>query len=687
MAPITAIVTTFNEEGNIGECLDSLKFADEILVVDSFSTDGTVRVAREKGATVLEHEYVSPSAQKNWAIPQAKHEWVLILDADERVPADLAQEIARAVSAPDCDGYWIKRRNFFLGREIRHSGWQNDWVLRLFRRDQGRYEERQIHERMVVEGKVGRLRGRLLHYSYRSMEDYWRKLERYADWNAREMLRRGKRVSRLYAAVHPPLRFLKAYLLQAGFLDGRAGLTVSLLSARYAAAKDARVREMWREMRTGEAAPEGKPRARWLVISHAANISGEACSHHIDDRLPHLRGAGVEVEMITSICGPRPPGWGNRWHRVPSLLPSGYQFEVRQITKSMRQPWRSLLRLLLVLPVYPLYAAEKYTLGLYSTFGWWMSAALAGLWYTGRRRPDLIYSTGGAVSAHVAAMVVSRLRGIPWIAELQDPLIHQGVGRGAVGRRIIAWLERMIHTHAGGVVYVTRTACERAAARTGGRSPCVAIYPGAELYLPPKTGDPEKLLLAHLGTLDKWRSPRTLLEAMKRLAERRPEARDHLRLALVGRMGRSVKEMVASFPFPDMVDRRDKVPRAEARALATRADVLVVIQHALPVSEETIPSKTYEYLAGGRAVLGLVYRNRELAEMLTTAGHAAVEVDDAAGIEAALEELYERWRRGELSAGPSTCYTTASAATELVSFARRVCGGREAALRAGGEKE
>lgn len=682
MAPLTAIVTTFNEEENIGECLDSLRFADEILVVDSFSTDDTVRVARERGATVLEHEYVSPAAQKNWAIPQATHEWVLILDADERVPPELAEEIARTISSPDADGYWICRRNFFLGREIRHSGWQNDWVLRLFRRNKGRYIERQIHERMVVEGKVNRLRGRLLHYSYRSMEDYWRKLERYADWNAREMLRQGKRVSRLYAAVHPLLRFLKAYLLQAGFLDGRAGLTVSWLTAKYAAAKDARVRAMWEQRAREEAGRE-----RWLVFSHAANISGEACSHHIDDRLPHLRAAGVEVEMITSICGPRPPGWGNRWHRVPSLLPSGYQFEVRQITRSMGQPWRALLRLALILPVYPLYAAEKHSLRMYSTFGWWMSAALAGLWYTWRRRPHLIYSTGGAVSAHVAAMVVARLRGLPWIAEMQDPVIFQGVGRGAIGRWIIARLERMFHTHASGLVYVTRTARDRAVARTGGRRPCVAIYPGADLSLPPRAGDSATLLLAHVGTLDKTRNPRTLLEALRRLAERRPEVRDDLRLALVGAAGKGVKQMAASFPYPEMVERVDKVPRAEAMAVMARADVLVVIQHATSVSEETIPSKTYEYLASGRPVLGLVYRNAELAEMLAQGGHVAVEVDDAAGIEAALEGLYDRWRRGELSAEPRSCYTTASAAAELLAFSRRVRGQADRRANNEGDRE
>jgi glycosyltransferase involved in cell wall biosynthesis len=248
---LTAIVTTLNEAQNIADCLDSLAFAQEVLVIDSFSTDGTVDVARSHGARVIQHEYRSPADQKNWAIPQAANEWVLILDADERVPESLAAEIGEAVRAASRDGYQIKRRNFFLGREIGHSGWQNDWVLRLFRRDKGRYLERQIHERLVVDGEIGRLRERLLHYSYRSMDDYWKKLERYARWNAAEARKRGVRVSTPYMLLHPALRFLKAYLLQGGILDGKTGLVVCLLTALYAAAKDVHIWEMQNKGESG----------------------------------------------------------------------------------------------------------------------------------------------------------------------------------------------------------------------------------------------------------------------------------------------------------------------------------------------------------------------------------------------------------------------------------------------------
>jgi glycosyltransferase involved in cell wall biosynthesis len=288
------VVLTLNEEESIGECLAALAFAEEVLVVDSFSSDRTCEVARERGARVLQHQYLSPAAQRNWAIAQAEHEWVLMVDADEVVTEELAEEIrevtgtgasearcgysqteteklgessARARSLArlrrtrddrrrgpgDLAGYEMRRRNYFLGHEIRHCGWQNDWVMRLFRRELGHCPERQIHEQVKVEGPVGRLRGRLVHRSYRSMDDYWRRLGRYAEWNAREARGRGARVSLPRLMLHPPLRFLKAYLLQGGFLDGGPGLMVCLLTAVYAAAKDASI---WAQQQR-----EGGPKA------------------------------------------------------------------------------------------------------------------------------------------------------------------------------------------------------------------------------------------------------------------------------------------------------------------------------------------------------------------------------------------------------------------------------------------
>jgi glycosyltransferase involved in cell wall biosynthesis len=165
-AQLTAIVTSFNEEKNIADCLASLGFADELILVDSFSTDRTVEIARPLVTRVLQHEYVSPAAQKNWAIPQATHPWVLILDADERVTKELQAEVNELLRAPDFDGYWIRRRNFFWGREIKHGSWRTDKVLRLFRRDKGRYRDKRVHEEIELPTTAGWCREPLLHYSY-----------------------------------------------------------------------------------------------------------------------------------------------------------------------------------------------------------------------------------------------------------------------------------------------------------------------------------------------------------------------------------------------------------------------------------------------------------------------------------------------------------------------------------------
>jgi glycosyltransferase involved in cell wall biosynthesis len=160
-APLSVIVTTGNEARNIVACLASVQWAAEIIVVDSGSRDATVELARPLAHQVLEHPYESPARQKNWAIPQARHPWVLILDADERVTPELAAEIRALLAAgPGRRGYWIYRRNTFLGREIRHGGWERDRVIRLFARDHARYPDVQVHEEMQVDGEVGVLRGR-----------------------------------------------------------------------------------------------------------------------------------------------------------------------------------------------------------------------------------------------------------------------------------------------------------------------------------------------------------------------------------------------------------------------------------------------------------------------------------------------------------------------------------------------
>jgi len=230
---LSVLVPTFNEERNIRACLETVRWADEVVVVDSFSTDRTREIASELADRILEHEYVNSAAQKNWAIPQMSHPWVLIVDADERVTPELRDEILGVLEdSRGLDGFRIRRLNHFMGKRVRFCGWQNDTVLRLFRRDLGRYQEREVHADVIIaSGRVGRLRAPLLHYTFDSFEQYLRKYDRYTTWAAGDRARRTRRVRWHHLALRPAWRFFRQYFLQLGFLDGLTGLVICTMAA------------------------------------------------------------------------------------------------------------------------------------------------------------------------------------------------------------------------------------------------------------------------------------------------------------------------------------------------------------------------------------------------------------------------------------------------------------------------
>lgn len=231
---LSILITTHNEAPNIARCLHSVAWADDLLVVDSFSTDETVALAQQCGARVEQRAYAGPADQKNWAIPRARYEWVLILDADEEVSPALAEEIQTLLAQPEIaeDAFWIGRNNHFLGQRVRYSGWQNDAVVRLIRRDRARYDTKQVHEEIDTEGlHVGRLQGRLEHYTFRSLDHFLDKTRRYARWSARDHADRTGRIGLFHLLVKPAFRFVKHYVLKGGFRDGRVGLIVSAVMA------------------------------------------------------------------------------------------------------------------------------------------------------------------------------------------------------------------------------------------------------------------------------------------------------------------------------------------------------------------------------------------------------------------------------------------------------------------------
>jgi (heptosyl)LPS beta-1,4-glucosyltransferase len=230
---LTLLIPCKNERKNIRPCIESAKaIADEVLVADSGSTDGTMDIARELGARVIERAYVNSADFKNWALPQAQTPWVLIVDADERVTPALAAEIERVLAdGPKKDGYWIYRNSFFFGRRIKRCGWNRDKVLRLFR-SECRYEPKHVHAEVIVpSGSVGRLKGRLDHYTCWSFEQYFEKFGRYTTWGAEDVHARGRRAGFVSILLRPAFRFFRQYVLQRGFLDGKAGLVLCGLSA------------------------------------------------------------------------------------------------------------------------------------------------------------------------------------------------------------------------------------------------------------------------------------------------------------------------------------------------------------------------------------------------------------------------------------------------------------------------
>jgi (heptosyl)LPS beta-1,4-glucosyltransferase len=245
MTKLTVLIPCKNEIQHIGACIDSVRtIADEILVADSGSTDGTLEYVRERGdCRLIQRDYVNSANFKNWAIPQARHEWVLVVDADERVTSELAREIQCLMATePLCDGYSLQRDNFFLGHPIRHSGWNTSRLVRLFRREGSRYEVRRVHANVgVASGRIGRLTHRLEHHTALDLDRFVAKQNRYANWSALDAFEAGKKSTWFRMLTHAPLRFLQLLLLRGGWLDGRAGLVVCGLAAWYTFLKDAKL--------------------------------------------------------------------------------------------------------------------------------------------------------------------------------------------------------------------------------------------------------------------------------------------------------------------------------------------------------------------------------------------------------------------------------------------------------------
>jgi glycosyltransferase involved in cell wall biosynthesis len=228
---LSAIVITRNEAANIADCLDGLAFCDERIVVDCGSNDGTVAIARGKGARVESHEWRGFGAQKNFALSLAAGDWVLSIDADERVTPELAQAIMAAIAGGTADGFELPRVSSFCGRPMRHSGWFPDHVLRLFRRGKGRFDDALVHERVICDGTVKRLDKPLIHHPVLKLEDALSRMDRYSTAGAQTLVASGRRITFATGIAHGVFAFLKTYVLKLGFLDGAEGFLLAVANA------------------------------------------------------------------------------------------------------------------------------------------------------------------------------------------------------------------------------------------------------------------------------------------------------------------------------------------------------------------------------------------------------------------------------------------------------------------------
>ncbi len=431
-------------------------------------------------------------------------------------------------------------------------------------------------------------------------------------------------------------------------------------------------------------------RQRWLVISHAFNMDGRAASHTITDKLPHLRAANVEVVVLSGVSGAHDSLLEH--YQLWPMGPAGVRFELRHV---LRRLWGSGIRyrltmLLVSIFLLPLILIEKLLRPVESSWSWWFSAYLKGRALTRQRPFDLIYSTGGAFAAHLAARSLKRATGTAWLAEVHDPMVVPGTSPVSRRQKIQADVERQICTDADIAIWFT----DQALASARLRHPQLAqrgkvMLPGIDKpfsVLPPYQPGP-KFVIGHFGSLSSTRHLGPIVAALDLLSERRPDLVDATELHVYGgsldeissaalagsRVQRCLRDFgrIEADPQTGLSGREQILHRMRA------VDVLLLLHGEDALCSEYFPSKLYEYLWMQRPLLAVVHRNSQMAALLRGQGHVAVlsgenGADSSAvshALAAALEQLFDRWRTvGLEDNGQTSPYTTEAAVTQLLGW-------------------
>ena len=433
-----------------------------------------------------------------------------------------------------------------------------------------------------------------------------------------------------------PLFFLVIMVTESYLIIYETGFLFSLLSAVLYKTRESQSTSGF------QAANAEAPGRCWLILSYRANIPGSACSQHIDDRLPILEKAGIVPLLLTGPVGKR----YTRYHhyRTWSLAPSGIRFEVRHfLRKRLRHRWQfKLAETALLLPVFPLYLVEKVLVNLESEWSWFFTASIRGLLLQRRYRPEVVYSTGGSASAHVAALIINRVSGLFWIAETQDPLVHdRDWQRSRLVFSLYCWLEKRIAATCNAFVFLTAQAMENAGNRIGTPFPGRVIYPGAPLFSGAGgTYCKGKVFrFAHFGSLAGSRNLLVFLQALAPILQRTPDLRQTVCVDLYGSLDAASHALVQQLDLASLVQFHGLIDRQKALAAMRRADCLLLIQNTSYFSTETIPSKVYEYLCSGRPILGLIHNSRELTLLLQQYGHYVAAADDPVAVGKSIKAL------------------------------------------------
>ena len=421
----------------------------------------------------------------------------------------------------------------------------------------------------------------------------------------------------------------------------------------------------------------------WLVLSHGFNMDGRAASQTITDKIPHLLNLGIEPIVISAITGKKDKVVEH--HQVLPALPVALRFDLRHYLKQrISSPHVYRIAMTVIsLVLLPFILIEKLFIRLETQWSWAITAYFTGARIIRKRKPALIYSTGGAYSAHLTGYWLARRFDLPWIAEIHDPMVLDGQPKNT-RVRFSVWLEGVICKHAKVVWWFTEEALARARARypeLGERGHC--IIPGANApefsRAPYQRG--EHLVIGHFGSLAETRNLEIFLLGLRHVLEKNPQWAEHIRLHLYGGGIDAVSaRSLRDFPYPSMIEQFGRLEtdfstgesgRDRVLKRMNAADCLLLLHGTVPFCEEYIPSKMYEYLWTQRPILALVWHNPQMEHMLRELGHWAVKADDVNSIASALEELHSRWMCDEIAdSGTPSPYTSEAATRQIITLAR-----------------